>query len=178
MQSWVFVFVMHLCLYLYLHLFLYLNLHLCLYLYLYLFASVCTAMHCIDQSGYAVAKPWVFPGDRSRRSPPSSLQEGHWPRETVSCHQLSSVVIRCHQMSTDVVGGHQVDLLYSWSVWYSTVKSHHHHHHTWDTGQEKLSVMSSWCMGLSKYIKCSWIMIMIKSHQYQRRSIISNVNTL
>ena len=104
MQSWVFVFVMHLCLYLYLHLFLYLNLHLCLYLYLYLFASVCTAMHCIDQSGYAVAKPWVFPGDRSRRSPPSSLQEGHWPRETViRCHQMSSVVIRCHQMSLEVI---------------------------------------------------------------------------
>ena len=103
-----------------------------------------------------------------------------------NCHQMSPVVISCHQMSSDVVGGHQsqmirchqVDLLYSWSVWYSTVKSHHHHHHRWDTGQEKLSVMSSWCMGLSKYIKCSWIMIMIKSHQYQRRSIISNVNTL
>ena len=80
----------------------------------------CTAMHCalhsvlhcIDQSWYAGGEPWVVPRDRSRRSPPSSLQGGHWPRETVSCHQMSS----------------PKDL--------TMIKNHYHHHFRGHTSQD------------------------------------------
>ena len=61
---------------------------------------ICLALH---RMGYAVGELWVFPGDRSRRSPPSSLQGGTLAKR--NC-QVSSHVIKCHQishMSSDVI---------------------------------------------------------------------------